>query len=75
MLTIFNTIHKGWEDETTSVNYYELFADTVSDLPNDVYYFSGDKGKYKIDHGSLAYIITTSEMYMLKSDGTWVLQS
>ena len=74
MLSIFNTKHMTWEDESTSVNYYELFIDSAEDLPNDVYYFSTDDIKYKIMQGSLAYDISTSDMYMINSSGTWVKQ-
>ena len=74
MISIFNTIHKTWEDETTSVNYYELFLDSADDLPDDVYYFSTDEIKYKIMQGSLAYDISTGDMYMINSSGTWVKQ-
>ena len=72
MLSIFNTKHMTWEDETTSVNYYELFLDSAEDLPDDVYCFSTGDIKYKIMQGSLAYDISTSDMYMINSSGTWI---
>ena len=75
MLSIFNTKHIGWEDNnTTSVNYYELFLDSEADLPDDLYYFSTETTKYKMMQGSLAYDIATGTMYMLQSDGTWIEQ-
>jgi hypothetical protein len=41
MLTIFNTKHLSWVDDgETSLNYYEMFADTSVDLPSAVYHFS-----------------------------------
>ena len=76
MLSIFNTVHKFWEEENTvSVNYYELFVDSTDDLPDDVYCFSTDSMRYKIMQGSVAYDISTSDIYMLASDGTWAVQS
>jgi len=78
MLTIHNVKHKGWitgtQQETISIDFYELFADEDTDLPSDPYHFSTPTQKYKIDTGSLAYIISTGDVYMMKSDGTWVLQ-
>ena len=74
MLTIHNMKHMTWNGET-SIAYYELFADTVSDLPDDLYYFSSpEKGQYKIAQGSICYVVDTGEMYMVRSDGTWVVQ-
>lgn len=75
MITIFNTKHIKWEDEDTSVNYFELFMDSASELPSDVYYFSTATEKYKISQGSLAYDISTGDMYMMKSNGSWVNQT
>ena len=75
MLTIFNQKHMKWEDNgETSVCYYELFMDSASELPTDLYCFSNQSYKYKIGQGSLAYDITTSDMYMMKTDGTWIKQ-
>ena len=75
MIQIYNNKHLTW-DGTTSINHYELFADTVSDLPSDPYYFSSpDKGSYKMAQGSIAWVIDVSEIYMLDSGGTWVLES
>ena len=75
MIQIYNNKHLTWEG-TTSINHYELFADTVSDLPSDPYYFSSpDKGSYKMAQGSIAWVIDVSEIYMLDSGGTWVLES
>ena len=75
MVTIFKNHHIRWEDNT-SVNIYELFADSASDLPTDPYYFSNDNdGRYKISQGSIAWIISTAEMYIFSSANTWVLQS
>ena len=75
MIQIYNNKHLTW-DGTTSINHYELFADTVTDLPSDPYCFSSpDKGNYKMAQGSIAWVIDVSEIYMLDSDGTWVLES
>lgn len=76
MLTIFNTKHITWiENDTISLNYYELWADTIDDIPSDVYCFSSeDKGRYKIAQGSLIYIISDGSMYMLNSENEWKLQ-
>lgn len=75
MIQIYNNKHLTW-DGTTSINHYELFADTVTDLPSDPYYFSSpDKGNYKMAQGSIAWVIDVSEIYMLDSGGTWVLES
>jgi hypothetical protein len=74
MLNIFNTKHMVWEDGETSVNYYELFIDDVTDLPSDVYYFSTDDAKYKIMQGSMAYDISNGDMYMMDSSGSWIKQ-
>ena len=74
MLSIYNTKHITWNG-TTSINYYELFADTVDDIPDDLYAFSSDKGQYKISQGSLCYVITESKLYMMDSEGNWVLQT
>lgn len=75
MLTVYATKHLTWENNTTSVNHYEMFADTLSDLPTDAYYFSTEQGLYKIAQGSVAWVIATAELYMFKSDGTWVLET
>lgn len=75
MIQIYNNKHLTW-DGTTSINHYELFADTVADLPSDPYYFSSpEKGSYKIAQGSIAWVIDVSEIYMLDSEGTWVLET
>ena len=74
MVSIYNIQHKTW-DGNTSVNRYELFADTASDLPSDPYYFSDDKGSYKIAQGSIAWVIDVAQIYIYNSEGTWVLQS
>lgn len=75
MRSIFNTKHLAWEDNgETSVNYYEIFMDSASDLPDDLYVFSNESCKYKIAQGSLAYDISTSEIYMMETDGTWIVQ-
>ena len=53
MIQIYNNKHLTW-DGTTSINHYELFADTVTDLPSDPYYFSSpDKGSYKMAQGAI----------------------
>lgn len=44
----------------------ELFADEVSDLPET----EGIDG-YTLSIGSIAYVITTGELYVLGSDGQW----
>lgn len=73
MLTVYKRIHMGWEGNT-AIDFFELFIDSDADLPADVYYFSTESNRYKIAQGSLAYDITNSDMYMMKSDGTWVKQ-
>lgn len=74
-LSIFNIKHMYWEDDnTTSVDYYELIADTLTDVPTDPYYFSTDTDRYKIAQGSIAYIIFDSAMYMYDSTGAWIKQ-
>lgn len=76
MISIFNTVHKSWEeDNTVSVNYYELFVDSDAELPDDPYCFSTDNMRYKIMQGSIAYDISTSDIYMFTSDGEWVQQT
>ena len=74
MVTVYKNHHVSW-DGMASVNIYELFADSASDLPDDPYYFSTDDAKYKISQGSIAWIIATSEIYIYNSEGTWVLQT
>lgn len=75
MLSIFNTKHISWTDQgQTSLNYYELFMDSIDDLPTDLYMFSNESGSYKISQGSLAYDISAAEMYMMETNGTWVKQ-
>lgn len=74
MVTIYKNHHIKWNG-TASVNLYELFADSASDLPTDPYYFSTDDAKYIISQGSIAWIISTSEMYIFNSQGSWVLQT
>jgi hypothetical protein len=75
MVSIFNMKHVDWVDDgETSLCYYELFLDSSSDLPSDLYMFSTATAKYKIAQGSLAYDIGGVAMYMMKSDGTWVKQ-
>lgn len=75
MIQIYNNKHLTWDD-TTSINHYELFADTVTDLPSDPYCFSSpDGGNYKMAQGSIAWVIDVSELYMLDSSGTWVLET
>lgn len=74
MVTVYKNHHVSW-DGTASVNIYELFADSASDLPTDPYYFSTDAISYKIAQGSIAWIISTSEIYIYNSEGTWVLQT
>jgi hypothetical protein len=74
MLSIFNTEHKGWEDQNTSLNYYELFMDNSDELPTDPYYFSTDKARFKIAQGSLAYDISTGTIYIMNSEGSWIQQ-
>ncbi|MCM1009240.1 MAG: hypothetical protein NC485_15230 [Ruminococcus flavefaciens] len=44
----------------------EIFADTISDLPET----EGFDG-YTLCMGSIAYVIETGEMYVLGSDGQW----
>lgn len=79
MVSIFSSKHVGWEGKEVgqvlcSLNIFILFADSLADLPTDLYYFSSDKGRYKITQGSIAYVISSSELYMLDSTGTWVQQ-
>jgi hypothetical protein len=44
----------------------EIFVDEVSDLPET----NGIDG-YTLCMGSIAYVITTGELYVLGSDGKW----
>ena len=63
-------------DKINSQLYKEFICDTVSDidnLPTNQY----DKQTYKGNNkdicatGSIAFVIATSEVYMLDSSGTW----
>lgn len=75
MLSIFNIKHITWiDDGDTSLDYYELFADSDADIPSDVYCFSSEKGRFRIAQGSMIYVIGTSAMYMLNSESEWVEQ-
>ena len=74
MITIYNNKHLTW-DGNVSINHYELFVDSALELPTakaDIYALIG--AGYKMAQGSLAYVVTTSEMYMLNSSGQWILQ-
>lgn len=74
-LSIFNIKHMYWEDDnTTSVDYYELIADTMSDIPHDMYYFSTDTDKYKMAQGSMVYVVSDGTVYMCDSTGAWIEQ-
>ena len=73
MLTVYKRIHMGWEGNT-AIDFFQLFLDTIADLPDDIYAFSTDKAQYKISQGSIAYDIETGTVYMMQSDGTWVEQ-
>lgn len=76
MLTIFNTKHITWvgDNGDISLNYFELILDTASDLPSSVDQFSTENEKYRISQGSLAWDVSTGDIYGMKSDGTWVKQ-
>ena len=75
MLSIFNIKHITWTDDgDTSLDYYELFADSDADIPSDVYCFSSEKGRFRIAQGSMIYVIGTSVIYMLNSESEWVEQ-
>lgn len=74
-LSIFNIKHMYWEDDnTTSVDHYELIVDTVSDIPQDMYYFSTEKGRYRIAQGSIAYVVSDGAVYICDSTGAWIEQ-
>ncbi len=73
MLRIHEVKHVGW-DGKVALRYYELFMDSASDLPDSVDYFSTPEDPCKIDMGSLAYDINSSDMYMTDSSGAWILQ-
>lgn len=67
--------HITWEDENTSIVQVFFFMDSASDLPDDLYYFSTDTDRYKTAQGSMGYDISTGDMYISQSDGTWVNQA
>lgn len=71
--SVYRRQHMTWLGET-SLSWFAIFIDTASDLPNDPYYFSTDTDKYKIAQGSLAYDISTTDMYMFNSSNAWVKQ-
>lgn len=73
MLSVHEVKHVGW-DGTTAIRHYELFIDSASDLPNSVDYFSTANDPCRIAMGSLAYDISSSDMYMIDSSGAWILQ-
>lgn len=45
--------------------YYEFVVDTVGELPGTNY------NNTIIAHGSIAYIVTTGQFYVLAGDGKW----
>lgn len=76
MLTISSVIHKEWLEDKVSLDYYEFFADEDSDLPTGGEYTPDEPTDitYKIAQGSMGYVISTSTMYLLNSEGSWVEQ-
>lgn len=74
MVTVYNCKHLRW-DNNISINHYELFADTDSELPtsdSDIEAIIGSG--YKMAQGSIAWVIATGKAYMLDSTNSWVLQ-
>lgn len=64
------TVHKSKLLSTSAAirpntYYYEFDVDTISELP-DPYY-----NNTIVAHGSIAYIITTGQFYVLAGDGKW----
>lgn len=45
--------------------YYEFNVDTIAELPTATYQGTN------VAHGSIAYIITTGQFYVLAGDGKW----
>lgn len=76
MLTISSVVHKEWLEDKVSLDYYEFFADEDSDLPTGGEYTPDEPTDitYKIAQGSMGYVISTSTMYLLSSEGSWVEQ-
>jgi len=76
MLTVSSVIHKEWLEDKVSLDYYEFFADEDSDLPTGGEYTPDEPTDitYKIAQGSMGYVISTSTMYLLSSEGFWVEQ-
>lgn len=76
MLTVSSVIHKEWLEDKVSLDYYEFFADEDSDLPTGGEYTPDEPTDitYKIAQGSMGYVISTSTMYLLSSEGSWVEQ-
>lgn len=74
MVTVFRNKHLGWANsaKTISLNHYEIIVDNTNELPNNMYYFSPD---HKMSQGSIAWVISESEFYMMNSQGTWILQN
>ena len=76
MLTVSSVVHKEWLEDKVSLDYYEFFADEDSDLPTGGEYTPDEPTDitYKIAQGSMGYVISTSTMYLLSSEGSWVEQ-
>jgi len=73
MLSVYNMKHIGWESPNISLDHYDLFCDSVDDLPDNPYYFSSEtKGRFRIAQGSIAWVINTADVYIYNSEGTWV---
>lgn len=45
--------------------YYEFNVDTIAELPTATYHGSN------VAHGSIAYIITTGQFYVIAGNGNW----
>lgn len=74
MITVYNTKHLTWNNNV-SVNYYELFVDTASELPATLDARTAITGEgHMMAQGSIAWVISTGKPYMLDSTYTWVLQ-
>ena len=74
MLSVYNMKHLGWDGPNISLDHYDLFCDTIDDLPDNPYYFSSaEKGRFKIAQGSVAWIINTADVYIYNSSGEWIL--
>ena len=77
MRTTIISRHIGWEENNTiCLTHFEFYMDSDDDLPTSVYLPTDTPGvQYKIAQGSLAYDLSTSKLYVVNSEGTWVEQA